>query len=82
MGTGGKLGQVDTLVSERVPQPLDEDVIHTAALAIHRDLDAGVLEDAREFETRELAPLVGVEDLRSTVALEGLFQGLDTNACI
>ena len=53
MGAGGKLGLVDALVFERAPQPLDEDVIHPATLAIHRDLDAGALEDFGELQEGE-----------------------------
>ena len=33
----GDLVQVDRLVFERAPQPLDEDVVHAPAPAIHRD---------------------------------------------
>ena len=40
LGPGCKLGQVDAFVLERSPQPLDEHVVHPAALAVHRDADA------------------------------------------
>ena len=30
--------QVDLLVLERAPEPLDEDVVEAAALAVHADL--------------------------------------------
>ena len=78
VGSRGVLRQVDLLIFERAPQPLDEDVIHPAALAVHRDLDPGVLEPVGEGQACELAPLVGVEDLGGPVACERLGQGVDT----
>src|SRR5262249_19788400 len=33
--------EVDILMLERAPQPLDEDVVHPAAAAVHRDANAG-----------------------------------------
>ena len=39
----GDLVQIDRLVFERAPQPLDEDVVHAPAPAVHRDADAGRL---------------------------------------
>ena len=62
----------------RSPQALDEDVAPPAAFAIHADLDGVSFENVGEFGTGELAALVGVEDLRSAVAGDGLFQCLDT----
>ena len=40
----------DALVFERSPQPLDEDVVHPAAAAVHRDADVGVPQRRREGE--------------------------------
>ena len=40
----GELMQIDGLVFERTPQPLDKDVVHAPAPAVHRDLDAGGLQ--------------------------------------
>ena len=37
--------QIDTLVFERAPQTLDEDVVPPSALAVHGDLYLGLLED-------------------------------------
>src|SRR5207244_5898274 len=55
--------EIDVLMLERAPQPLDEDVVHPAAAPIHRDLDASLSERASEGRAGELAALVGVEDL-------------------
>ena len=64
----GQVVQVDHLVFERAPQPLDEDVVHAAAPAVHGDRDACILERAGEVEAGKLAALVGVEYLRPAVA--------------
>ena len=72
VGARGVLRQIDLLIFERAPQPLDEDVIHPAALAVHRDVDPSVREPVGEGQACELAPLVGVEDLGGPVAFERL----------
>ena len=59
--------QVDMLVLDTLPQPLDEHVVHPSALAVHADLHVVILEHLGELDARELASLVGVEDLRRTV---------------
>jgi hypothetical protein len=59
--------QIDTLVFERAPETLDEDVVHPSALAVHRDRYPGLLENLSELPTRKLAALVGVEDFRFSV---------------
>src|SRR6202040_773930 len=54
--------EVDFLVFEAAPQPLDEDVVHAAAFAIHADRDPTVLEQTGELGAGELATLVCVEN--------------------
>lgn len=49
--------QVHLFVLDRLPQPLDEHVVAPAALAIHADGNAIVLEQLREFEAGELGGL-------------------------
>ena len=71
-----ELVQVDGLVFERAPEALDEDVVHAPAPAVHGDGDAGVFEGGGELEAGELAALVGIEDLRPAVALQGFSEGL------
>ena len=83
---GTSLGQgfvgleIHLLVFDRAPQPLDEHVVAPAALAIHADVDRVGLQDVREGIRGRLRPLlgVGVEDLRGSVALQGLLRGFDT----
>jgi hypothetical protein len=47
----------DALVFEGSPQPLDEDVVHPAATAVHGDANAGGLERVGKGEAGELAAL-------------------------
>ena len=62
-----QLVQIDSLVFERTPQPLDKNIVHAAAPPIHGDRDLGVLERAGEVKAGELAALGGVKDLRFAV---------------
>ncbi|CAI09262.1 hypothetical protein ebA5509 [Aromatoleum aromaticum EbN1] len=62
--------EVHLFVFHALPQPLDEDVVAPAALAVHADLDAVVFEQVGEIGAGELASLIGVEDLRAAVAMQ------------
>src|SRR3990172_9567110 len=73
--------EVDVLVLHRPPQPLDEDVVVTAALPIHADAHACCFQHAREGLAGELRALVRVEDLWAAVAGQGLLQGLHAEPC-
>ena len=57
----GELAQIDGLVFERAPQPLNEDVVQVPAPAVHRDPDADLPQEPGEGEAGELAALVGIE---------------------
>ncbi len=75
--------QVHLLVLQAPPQPLDENVVQPAALAVHRDRYTVVFENAGdEGFGGELGALVGVEDLRSAVGEEGLLEGLDAEVAL
>ena len=81
----GKVVRIDSLVSEGAPQPLDEDVVHAPAPAVHRDLDTGRPQAPGEGEAGELAALIGIEDLRLAMAGQRLRSGpqsLDSAAAI
>src|SRR3982750_2403280 len=65
--------EVDLLVLDRSPEPLDEDVVAPGTLAVHADGDAVPGRHAGEGPAGELAALIGVEDLRPAVAGQGLF---------
>ena len=56
--------QVDLLVFDRPPQPLNKDIVAPRAAAIHADRDGIVQQQAGERGAGELTALIGVEDLR------------------
>src|ERR1700730_14119862 len=62
--------EVDFLVFEAAPEPLDEDVVHAAALAVHADHHPVPLQCPGEIVAGELATLVGIENLGAAVASE------------
>src|SRR5207248_9210794 len=70
--------EVDFLVFEAAPQPLDEDIVHAPAIAVHADGDPMSLEGGGEIVAGELAALVGIEDLRPAVARERFLERFDT----
>src|SRR3954447_13906484 len=49
LGDAGIGVEVDLLVFEAAPQPLDEDVVHVAAFAVHADRDFVALQGASEI---------------------------------
>src|SRR4030081_3195257 len=69
--------QIDLLVFDAAPQPLDEHVVPPGAFAVHADGDAVAGEQAGEGRAGELRALVRVEDLRLAVTGQGILQGLD-----
>ena len=78
----GELAQIDGLVFERTPQPLDEDVVQAPAPAVHRYPDTGLPQAPGEGEASELAALVGIEDLQRAMAGQRLVECLDAEARI
>ena len=60
LGDAGISVEVDLLVFQAAPQPLDEDIVHAPALAVHAEGDRMALEGAGEVVAGELAPLVGI----------------------
>lgn len=61
--------EVDALLFDAAPEPFHEDVVMVAALAVHADPDAMLLENACEGLTGELGTLIRIEDFRRSVAL-------------
>jgi len=55
--------KVDLLVFEAAPQPLDKDVVHAPAVAVHADHDPVPFQGAGKVVAGELAALIGIEDL-------------------
>ena len=69
--------QIDALVFEGSPQPLDEDVVEEPALAVHGNPHTGLPEGVGPGPGRKLAALVGVHDLRRAVPRDRLCQRID-----
>jgi hypothetical protein len=57
LATGLESIEEHAFVFRRSPQPLDEDVVHPAATAVHRDSNAGVSQGVGEGEAGELRAL-------------------------
>jgi len=76
--TAIKRVQVKVLILDGPPEPLDKNVVLTAPPPIHTDGDLVVLEGLDKVIAGKLSPLVGVENLRSAVAAQGLLESLDT----
>jgi hypothetical protein len=66
--------QVDVLVLDRLPQPLDEHVLAPTAFAIHADRDSVTLERSDELAAPELAALIGVHDFGRRILRDCLLQ--------
>jgi hypothetical protein len=64
--------QIRLLIFETPQEPFDEHVVDPAALAVRADPDLGLLEPAGDDCAGEPSPLVGVEDLRDAMAVQGL----------
>lgn len=59
--------EVDVLVLDRAPQPLDEDIVQSPPPDVHADLDGISFQDAGALVGCELGPLVEVEERRHTL---------------
>src|SRR5260370_19663625 len=69
--------QIDLLVFDATPQPLNEHVVPPSPFAVHADGDAIAGEQASERRAGELRTLVGVEDFRPAMTSESILQRLD-----
>jgi len=78
LGTAVEGMQVQVMVFEGPPEPLDKDVVPALAPSVHADGDVVILEHLSETVTDKLTALVGVEDFRPAMAAEGLLKGLNT----
>src|ERR1019366_834493 len=74
--------QIDMLILDRLPEPLDENIVAPASFAIHADGDACLLEPPGEGFTGELTALIRVEDLGLAVLGQGFFQRCQTEGCV
>src|SRR5271155_1913303 len=70
--------QINLLVFDAAPQPLDEHVVSPSPFTVHADRNAIAGEHTGEGGPRELRTLIGIEDLRLTVPHQSVLQCLDT----
>lgn len=80
-GHGAVLIQVDVLVFHGSPQTFDENVVQSAATAIHADADVSVQQHLRERMAGELHALVGVENHRRA-GFQRLLQRIAAEGCV
>src|ERR1700693_4236759 len=64
--------QIDLLIFDRTPQPLDKDIVAPRTATIHADRDRVLQQQSGERGAGELAALVGIKDLRSAVPSQRL----------
>src|SRR5690606_26983220 len=73
--------EVDLLVFDRTPEPLDEDIVPPRALAIHRDGDLRLLQHGGEVDGGELRSLIRIEDIGLAITSKRLFDCFDAEGC-
>lgn len=73
---------IDALIFEAAPQPLDKHVVHPTDFAVHRDLDIGIEKHVNKARAGELAALVGVENGRFAIYRHRLLQGFDAEVSL
>lgn len=69
--------QVDTLVFQGAPQPIDENIVDEPAFPIHRDSHAGSAEPVGLCDGRELRSLICIHDLGRAKFVNGIVQRFD-----
>ena len=75
-------GEVDALMFDTAPEAFHEDIVMVAALAVHADPDAMMLENIGEGFTGELDTLIRVEDFRRSMTLQGLLQSINAEVSV
>ena len=70
--------QIDLLVFDALPESFHEHVVPPAAGAVPADLNAVLVQEPRELQARELAALIGVEDIRCAIVGHSLLDRLRT----
>src|SRR5271154_2638622 len=68
--------EVHAFVLYAAPQALDEHIVPPGAAPVHGELAAAVEHGLGELLSRELAALIGVDDLGHTKARKGLLDNL------
>ena len=60
--------QIDFLIFDGAPKPLDKDIVAPGSLAVHRDFNARLFQHIGEGDAGELAALIRVENLRFAIS--------------
>lgn len=76
------LFQMNFIVFHAAPKPLDKNIIHCPAKAIHAEFDAFFEQYTGETVVGNLRTLVGVEYPRPSVTLNRLFQAINAETGI
>jgi len=58
------MSDVNILLFDRPPQPLNKNIIQTATPTVHADFNISFNARCREFRTGEMAALIGIENFR------------------
>lgn len=74
--------QIDGLLLQGSPEPLDEDVVQIAAPPIHRDFDIGLRQRLDPIRARVLAALIRIHDLGLALFGDGFVQCFNAKAGI
>ena len=78
----GDLVQIDCLLLQGPPEPLDEGVVRIATAPIHRDFDISLRQRRDPACARVLAALIRIHDLGLAIFGESLLQRLNAKASI
>lgn len=73
--------QVDLLLFQALPESLHEHIIATTTFAVDADLNAMIVQEARELLAVELTSLIGVENLGTAILRDGLLHGVEAEVC-
>src|SRR5262245_65314815 len=66
--------EIDLLVLQCAPEPLDKHVVSPRPLSVHADRDVARYQNVGERIACELAALVGVKDLRPAIEAQSLLE--------
>lgn len=69
-----KIVKVDAFVLQGSPEPFNENIVPPASLSVHRNLNPVYLESINELKSRELAPLIRIEDFGRPISIKSLLQ--------
>ena len=72
--------QIDCLLLQGSPKPLNEDVVQIATASIHRDFDLSLRQRRDAACARVLAALIRIHDLWLAIFGDGFCQGFNAKA--